>query len=29
MSNEIEFICPFCMDNDKSCNACDDGYEGE
>ena len=22
-------ICTFCMDNSKSCKACDDGYEGE
>ena len=24
-----EFVCPWCMDNTKSCGACDDSYEGE
>jgi hypothetical protein len=24
-----ELICTWCLDNTKSCNACDDGYEGE
>lgn len=22
-----EFICPWCMDDTKSCHACDDSYE--
>ena len=26
---EGELICPWCLDNSKSCNACDDSYEGE
>ena len=24
-----ELICPWCLDNTKSCSACDDSYEGE
>ena len=24
-----ETICTFCMDNSKSCSACDDSYEGK
>jgi hypothetical protein len=26
---EEEIICSWCLDNSKSCKACDDGYEGE
>jgi hypothetical protein len=29
LMTEEEVICTFCNDNSKSCNACDDGYEGE
>jgi hypothetical protein len=24
-----ELICTWCLDNTKSCKACDDSYEGE
>jgi hypothetical protein len=24
-----DLVCPWCLDNSKSCNACDDSYEGE
>ena len=28
-AGEGEIICPWCLDNSRSCVACDDGYEGE
>jgi len=27
MSECKEFICPWCMDDSRSCRACDDSYE--
>ena len=27
VAKDEEIICPWCMDNTKSCRACDDGYE--
>lgn len=29
MMIDKELICPWCLDNSKSCNACDDSYEGK
>ncbi len=28
-ASERELVCPWCLDNSKSCKACDDSYEGE
>lgn len=28
-AEQENIICPWCLDNSRSCGACDDGYEGE
>ena len=29
VEGEGELVCPWCLDDSKSCKACDDSYEGE